>query len=319
MTNSRSTIQIHPSLPNDRDHCSSRPSKGYKVQPSNLPPVHLSTCPCIWVPSNSGAPDTEPKVKGAGASFTSQMPNSEPNSIIFHHFSLQCPDFNILQHFMHRTHWYIGYVLLSLAVDMHRNYNIYYVLFYMWISLNFSQCSSTLKFHYWHLLVQTWIHDEFLSLQRKLSKHHMCKASCISNRDETILQKNWKNMTTFWNSEEINMTNLRDLERLNTWIPPKISARPWPSLACRALIVHLWDMPPGGPEIPRSPGMQRMQRVQQAAQAELNTSQWPNHDHPWDTALATRKAHNSEKAPQVLMSTNCGLVWVQKTQGHTST
>lgn len=85
-------------------------------------------------------------------------------------------------------------------------------------SMYFLQCSSTLKFHNWHLLVQAWIHDQFLSLQRKLSICAEHRASAIERIEIRT------NMTTFWNPEEINMKNYeklwktwKDLERPNTF------------------------------------------------------------------------------------------------------
>ena len=137
----------------------------------------------------------------------------------------------------------------------------------------FLQCSSTLKFHNWHLLVQAWIHDQFLSLQRKLSNRDPNKYDNFLKSWREKLWKTMKNLKRSWKTEYF----------------PRSQPNRRPSLACRALIVHLWDMPPGGPEIPRSPGTQMQQESAQHWQhAELNTSQWPNHDHPWDTAWATK-------------------------------
>ena len=88
------------------------PAKGYKVQPSKpftcLPVHDSSEFRAIQVHRirNQKLKVQEP------ASPPKWMSNSEPNSIMFHPSSLQYhPDFNILQHFMHRTHWYIGTIL----------------------------------------------------------------------------------------------------------------------------------------------------------------------------------------------------------------
>lgn len=108
------------------------------------------------------------------------------------------------------------------------------------------------------------------------------------------------NMTTFWNPEEINMKNYEKLEKiLKDRILSKISAQPpaqpcLPSPHCSPLrhaAGRTWNS-----KVTRNADATSERTASQ--HAELSTSQWPNHDHPWDTAWA--KAHNSEA--QVLMS-----------------
>ena len=100
---------------------------------------------------------------------------------------------------------YIHILYITLSITL---YIPYFIIFHC-ISYN---VFSTLKFHNWHLLVQAWIHDQFLSLQRKLSKH-MC-ASCISNRDPN----KYDNFLKSWRDQyEKLWKTWKDLERPNTF------------------------------------------------------------------------------------------------------
>lgn len=76
--------------------------------------------------------------------------------------------------------------------------------------------------------------------------HQQSRSEQIWQLSEILKRSIWKTMKNLkrsWKTEYF----------------PRSQPNRRPSLACRALIVHLWDMPPGGPEIPRSPGTQMQQ------------------------------------------------------------
>lgn len=69
--------------------------------------------------------------------------------------------------------------------------------------------------------------------------HQQSRSEQIWQLSEILKRSIWKTMKNLkrsWKTEYF----------------PRSQPNRQPSLACRALIVHLWDMPPGGPEIPRS-------------------------------------------------------------------
>ena len=123
--------------------------------------------------------------------------------------------------------------------------------------------------------------------------HQQSRSEQIWQLSEILKRSIWKTMK--------NLVQKILKDRI-PWIPSKISAQPpaqpcLPSPHCSPLrhaAGRTWNS-----KVTRNEKKQQMQQVsaqhaEHAELTELNTSQWPNHDHPWDTAWAT-KAH-SEKA-----------------------
>lgn len=154
-------------------------------------------------------------------------------------------------------------------------YHLLHQLGCRYIHILYITLSITLYIPYFHVFLTMFFPPWSSTTGTFLSKRGSTISFCPCNENSAYVQSIVHQQSRESRSEQI--WQLSEILKRSIWKTMKNLKRSWkteyfprsqpnrrPSLACRALIVHLWDMPPGGPEIPRSTqhatGTQQMQQ-----------------------------------------------------------